>query len=115
MEVPEPLPLQRYVREGEVMRLIAPEKRYVVTGDRDITAVLTVRADGRWELSKGTLYDVTHLPCRTGVYTPTASDSCKPLASMQGAFPVKPGARMPTFDGCATVDRAVLFVVGVEV
>ena len=31
-----------------------------------------------------------------------------------GKFPVKPGAKMPTFDGCNTQDWAVLFVVGVE-
>jgi len=114
MEVPAPLPLQKVERDGERMRVVAPEKRYIVTGDRDVTAVLTVRDDGRWELSKGTLYDVTHLPCRTGVYTPTAAGSCKPLESMQSKFPVKPGALMPTFDGCNTADWAVLFVVGVE-
>ena len=66
---------------------------------------------GRWELADGTLYDVTHLPCRTGVYT---GASCKPTDAMQPAFPVKPGAKMPTFDGCQTEDWAVLFVIGVE-
>ena len=83
MPVPGPLPLQRFERDGEKMKVIAPEKRYLVTGDREVTSVLTVRADGRWELSKGTLYDVTHLPCRTGVYTATAGGASAPLPSMQ--------------------------------
>ena len=115
MEVPDPLPLQKFEREGDKLKVVAPQRRYVVTGDRDVTAVLTVQADGRWQLSKGTLYDVTHLPCRTGVYTPASTGSCRPLESMQAKFPVKPGALMPTFEGCKTEDWAVLFVVGEEV
>ena len=27
--------------------------KYVVTGDREVTTVLTVWADGRWQLDKG--------------------------------------------------------------
>ena len=116
MEVPSALPLAKYEREGDKMKLAAPLRRYVVTGDREVTSVLTVYDDGRWELSKGSLYDVTHLPCRTGVYTSSAGGggSCAPSAAMQAKFPVKPGAKMPTFDGCNTQDWAVLFVVGVE-
>jgi len=115
METPAPLPLKRLERQGEKMVVSAPERRYVVTGDRDVTAVLTVQDDGRWKLSKGTLYDVTHQPCRSAVYTPaTASGSCRPSESLQRKFPVKPGALMPAFDGCNTQDWAVLFVVGVE-
>src|SRR5947208_1398582 len=44
--------------------------KYLVTGDRDVTTVLTVRpkdknGNQRWELADGaTLYDVTHLVCR---------------------------------------------------
>src|ERR1700674_1005796 len=47
-----------------------PAGKYLVTGDRDATTVLTVHPkdkDGnqRWELADGaTLYDVTHLVCR---------------------------------------------------
>ena len=114
MEVPGPLPLQKFEREGDKMKVVAPEKRYVVTGDRKVTSVLTVAADGRWSLSEGSLYDVTHLPCRTGVYTAASGGSCKPAEAMQSAFPVKPGALMPKFDGCNTADWAVLFVIGVE-
>ena len=35
MEVPSALPLQKFERDGEKMRVVAPEKRYVVTGDRE--------------------------------------------------------------------------------
>ncbi len=55
-----------------------PPGKYVVTGGRETTAVLTVHAkdnDGvqRWELDQGaTLYDVTHLRCRSARYTPAA-------------------------------------------
>ncbi len=53
-----------------------PAGKYLVTGDRDVTTVLTVHPkdkDGnqRWELADGaTLYDVTHLGCRSARYTP---------------------------------------------
>src|SRR5919112_1599864 len=47
-----------------------PPGKYLVTGARDVTAVLTIHpadrhGDRRWQLDKGaTLYDVTHLACR---------------------------------------------------
>src|SRR5690348_5622866 len=47
-----------------------PPGKYLVTGDRKVTTVLTIQPkdkDGnqRWELADGaTLYDVTHLVCR---------------------------------------------------
>ena len=68
------------------MKVLSNEKRYVVTGDREVTSVLTVHDDGRWELSKGTLYDVTHLPCRSGLYTTPPgqpASACTPDASAQ--------------------------------
>jgi hypothetical protein len=55
-----------------------PPGRYVVTGGREMTAVLTIHPKGddgvqRWELSDGaTLYDVTHLRCRAARYSPSA-------------------------------------------
>jgi hypothetical protein len=62
-----------------------PPRKYLVTGDRKVTTVLTILAkdkDGnqRWELADGaTLYDVTHLGCRSARYTPaTAKNSCSP-------------------------------------
>lgn len=100
---------------------VAPGK-YVVTGDREVTAVLTVHPtdkDGvqRWELDDGaTLYDVTHLPCRSARYTPASgADSCSPAKAQKSAFPVTPGAPMPPVEGCDKQDYAVLFVIGVAV
>jgi hypothetical protein len=46
-------------------------EKYLVTGDRDVTTVLTVHpkdkaGNQRWELADGaTLNDVTHLGCRS--------------------------------------------------
>ena len=56
-----------------------PPGKYMVTGDREVTAVLTIHPkdnDGslRWDLDKGaTLYDVTHLPCRSARYSTASS------------------------------------------
>lgn len=88
-----------------------PEKRYVVTGDREITTILTVRDDGSWELEKGTLYDVTHLPCRSAAYRGT-ENTCMPGNANSKDFPVRPGADMPKITGCEKLDYAVLFVLG---
>ena len=99
-----------------------PPGKYVVTGARKVTAVLTIHpADGhgdrRWELDRGaTLYDVTHLACRSARYTPsTAGSSCSPANAKQTAFPVAPGGAMPPVEGCAKQDYAVLIVIGVGV
>src|SRR3954465_7720522 len=54
-----------------------PGGKYLVTGDREVTTVLTVHpkdksGNQRWELADGaTLNDVTHLGCRSAPYTPT--------------------------------------------
>lgn len=94
--------------------------KYVVTGGRKTTAVLTIYPadkDGsqRWELDKGAkLYDVTHLPCHAARYTPAAKDnSCSPDKVQKEVFPVAPGAPMPAVKGCNKQDYAVLFVIGV--
>jgi hypothetical protein len=96
-----------------------PAGEYVVTGDREVVSLLTVHpaaADGRqrWELADGaTLYDVTHLRCRSAVYTPAkAGGSCSPSAARQSDFPVSPGAAMPPVGDCAKQDYQVLIVVG---
>jgi hypothetical protein len=96
-----------------------PAGKYVVTGDRDVTAVLTIHPkDGsgavRWELDTGaTLYDVTHLGCRAARYTPAAgAKSCSPGKASQNAFPVTPGAAMPPVESCNKQDYEVLIVVG---
>ena len=100
---------------------IAPG-RYLVTGAREVTTMLTVHAqesDGtrRWELAdEATIYDVTHLRCRSARYTSeTSNNSCSPSKAQQSAFPVTPGSTMPPVEGCNKQDYAVLFVIGVAV
>ena len=97
---------------------LAPGK-YLVTGDRNVTTVLTILPkdkDGnqRWELADGaTLYDVTHLGCRSARYTPsTANKPCSPENVKTTGFPVNPGADMPPVNGCNKQDYTVLIVVG---
>jgi hypothetical protein len=97
---------------------LAPGK-YLVTGNRTVTTVLTIQPkdkDGnqRWELADGaTLYDVTHLGCRSARYTPaTANNSCSPANARTTGYPVTPGAAMPDVKGCRKQDYAVLIVVG---
>ncbi|MGI9307993.1 MAG: hypothetical protein ACR2P6_01945 [Gammaproteobacteria bacterium] len=93
---------------------------YLVTGDREVTTTLTVhpadaQGSSRWELADGaTLYDVTHLGCRSARYTPAPGrDSCSPALAPQDAFRVAPGAAMPPVEGCSKQDYAVLFLVAV--
>lgn len=93
---------------------------YVVTGNREVVTVLTIHpkdANGvqRWELANGaTIYDVTHLRCRSARYTPAAGNTqCSPENAPRSAFPVTPGADMPPVPGCSKQDYAVLFIVGV--
>jgi hypothetical protein len=86
-----------------------------------VTTVLTIHprdknGNQRWELGDGaTLYDVTHLACRSARYTPPAAgnNSCSPANARTTAFPVSPGAAMPPVDGCNKQDYAVLIVIGV--
>ena len=98
-----------------------PPGKYLVTGDREVTTVLTIHPrdkDGnqRWELADGAkLYDVTHLACRSARYTPVTSNSCSPAKAPRTAFPVAPGALMPPVEGCNKQDYAVLIVIGVAV
>ncbi|HEY5624015.1 MAG TPA: hypothetical protein VIV14_09650 [Gammaproteobacteria bacterium] len=94
--------------------------RYLVTGNRDVTTVLTVdppdpNGSRRWALANdATIYDVTHLRCRSARYTPAGgTDSCSPAQARQQWFPVTPAAAMPRVDGCDKQDYAVLFVIGV--
>lgn len=98
-----------------------PPGRYMVTGDREVVALLTIHAMDerglqRWELDSGaTLYDVTHLPCRSARYTPAAGGACTPANARRSDFPVTPGGPMPVVEGCRKQDYAVLFIVAVEV
>lgn len=99
-----------------------PAGRYVVTGGREMTAILTVHpkgADGvqHWKLDNGaTLYDVTHLRCRSARYTPAAeANSCSPAKAQMSSFPVAPGGPMPPVEGCNKQDYDVLIVIGMAV
>jgi len=96
-----------------------PAGQYLVTGDRNVTTVLTIQpkdknGNQRWELADGaTLYDVTHLGCRSARYTPaTANNSCSPADARTTGYPILPGATMPDVKGCRKQDYAVLIVVG---
>lgn len=97
-----------------------PAGYYRVTGGREVEAVLTVYPkanDGsqRWELDNGaSIYDVTHLRCRSGRYTPASgAGACTPTSASQSDFPVRPGAEMPAVAGCAKQDYAVFIVTAV--
>ena len=88
--------------------------RYMVTGGREVTSVLTIAEDGGWSLEGGaTLFDVTHLPCRAARYQP-AVDDASPANANPGDFPVTPGATMPAVRGCTKRDYAVVFVTAIE-
>jgi hypothetical protein len=95
-----------------------PPGKYLVTGDREVTTVLTVHpadtdGDSRWELGDhATLHDVTHLPCRAARYTSTTGEG-SPASVQKTAFPVAPGGTMPPVEGCEKKDYAVIFVIGV--
>jgi hypothetical protein len=106
----------------EQPRFPLPPGQYLVTGNRKVTTVLTIHPadkDGhaRWELDDhATLYDVTHLACRSARYTPaTVGGACSPSNAQQTAFPVPPGGVMPPVVGCHKQDYAVLIVIAVAV
>jgi len=99
-----------------------PPRKYLVTGGREVTTVLTIypadkNGESRWELANGaTLHDVTHLACRSARYRPVASEgACSPAKVQQAAFPVAPGEVMPAVEGCTKQDYTVLIVIGVGV
>jgi hypothetical protein len=104
--------------------------KYLVTGDRETTTVLTVHpkdknGNQRWELADGaTLNDVTHLGCRSARYTPTTAsktsnktdaNACSPANASSKGFPVNAGGAMPAVNGCHKQDYTVLIVVGLPV
>ena len=96
-----------------------PPGKYLVTGDREVTSVLTIHPKDkaghqRWELADGaTLYDVTHLACRSARYTPaTAKNACSPANVRTTGFPVTPDAAMPVVNGCRKQDYTVFIIIG---
>jgi hypothetical protein len=129
--------IEEFGRLMEKPEFPLPTGRYIVTGGREVATTLTVDERGGWQLGEGTLSDVTHLPCRSARYTPTAAaakiDSSvgnngaaasknsrmvpvggSPAAARLADYPVAPGAPMPPIPGCDKADYAVLFVVAVE-
>jgi hypothetical protein len=103
--------VEEYGRIMEPPSFPIPAGRYIVTGDREVTTVLTIASDGSWSLAKGCLYDVTHLPCRAARYKGGSPANARPTD-----FPVTPGAAMPEITGCSSKqDYAVVFVTGVEI
>jgi len=86
--------------------------RYLVTGGRRVTTVLDISPSGQWSLEEGTMYDVTHLPCRSARYKPNAQGHGSPATAKVSDFPVIPGAEMPVVEGCDKQDYAVIFVIG---
>lgn len=98
-----------------------PAGRYVVTGGREVTSVLTVQApdaNGQqaWSLADGaTIYDVTHLRCRAALYTAANGQSCTPDKTPVDAFQMSIGTAMPAVEGCSKQDYQVLIVVGMMV
>lgn len=96
-----------------------PPGKYLVTGGRQMTTILTIdpmneSGQQSWSLDDGTLYDVTHLPCRAAKYNPMPQCSASPANAVVSDFPVTPGATMPPVEGCTKQDYAVLFVLAVE-
>src|SRR5437764_13917993 len=86
-----------------------PAGKYLVTGDRKVTTVLTIQPrdkDGnqRWELADGaTLYDVTHLVCRLLLEKKkTANNSYCAANRQQTGTQVSLKAAMPDLTGCRT-------------
>ena len=99
-----------------------PPGKYLVTGNRQARAVLTIHPSDdsgsrRWELNENaTLHDVTHLGCRSARYTPADGvNSCTPALAPSSAFKVRAGAPMPPVEGCNKQDYLVLIVFGVAV
>ncbi len=92
---------------------------YLVTGGRDVLSALIVypadeNGKQRWELEhNASVHDVTHLGCRSAVYTPSSTDKmCTPDNAPRDAFRVAAGQPMPPVEGCNKQDYAVLIVVG---
>ena len=100
-----------------------PPGQYLVTGEREVTTVLTVfpadhNGSQKWALGDDAeLFDVTHMPCRSARYTPIDDTivSCSPANADQSLFRVAPGTEMPAVPGCLKQDYSVLIVIGVAI
>jgi hypothetical protein len=99
-----------------------PSGEYLVTGGRKALSALKVytadeNGNQRWELEHGaSIYDVTHLGCRSAVYTQASTEQmCTPENAPRDVFRVTPGEPMPDVAGCDKLDYAVLIVVGLPI
>ena len=99
-----------------------PPGEYLVTGGRRVLSALIVypaddNGNQRWELEHGaSVHDVTHLGCRSAVYTPSSTEKmCTPENASRDAFRVAAGEPMPPVAGCHKQDYAVLIVVGLPI
>jgi len=99
-----------------------PPGRYVVTGGREVTSILTISPPDAagvqdWSLAPGaTIYDVTHLGCRAALYRADGTGAaCTPDNTPTEVFPMSPATAMPGVDGCSKRDYQVLIVVGMMV
>lgn len=98
-----------------------PPGKYVVHGEREAVTILTIdpsdsNGSRAWRLDGDVkLYDVTHLPCRSALYTPISGNSCSPANAPKSIFPIDPGTIMPSVEGCKKQDYSVLFIAGIAV
>ena len=112
--------IEEYGRVMETPDFPLAPGRYVVTGARQVTSLLTVgepdeNGKQSWKLEDGTLYDVTHLPCRSARYRPMKGEQERtPADANWSDYPVVPGGEMPAIEGCDKLDYAVLFVLAVD-
>ena len=96
-----------------------PSGRYMLAwlnGRQGGKAILTIDGD-RWALSDGaTMYDVTHLPCRSARCRPVASDSCSSGSPANASAADFGGSRRchAQRSGHVQVDYAVLFITAVQ-
>jgi len=114
--------LEEYGRIMEAPGFPLPAGQYVVTGGRDVAAVLTVEEPDSmgkqaWSLSnEASVYDVTHLGCRAALYTQKETGkACTPNNAPTSVFPMTPDTVMPAVEGCSKKDYHVLIVVGIVV
>ena len=113
--------IEEYGRVMEKPDFPVTPGRYIVTGGREATTLLTVdepneKGEQGWRLEDSgvTLYDVTHLPCRSARYIPKKGENRSPADAQWTDFPVTPGGEMPAVEGCDKLDYAVLFVTAVD-
>ena len=99
-----------------------PSGEYLVTGGRQVLSALIVHpadesGNQRWELEHdATVHDVTHLGCRSAVYTQSSADMmCTPENVPRDVFRITPGEPMPVVTGCDKQDYAVFIVIGLPI